>query len=68
VVGHGGEHDDRHARDGAQLLAQAEAVFSPQHHVEDNEIDRVSFQGRKHGGSIRSDGHPMRMFFEEVRQ
>jgi len=68
VVGHSGEHDDRHMRCGAQPLAQAEAVFPRQHHVEDHEIYRVSFQGREHGGSVRSDGHPMRMFFEEVRQ
>jgi hypothetical protein len=36
-----GEHDDRYLRFRAHLAAQAEAVFTRQHHVEDEQIDAM---------------------------
>jgi hypothetical protein len=52
-----GEHDDRHLRFRADLAAQAEAVFTRQHHVEDDEVDAMVGHRPDHFASVGRRRH-----------
>jgi hypothetical protein len=47
-----GEHDDRHLRFRADLAAQAEAVFTRQHYVEDEKVDAMVSHCPDHFASV----------------
>src|SRR5882762_800182 len=68
VVRHRGQHDDRHGRPRAQLPAQGEAVFAIQHDVENDEIDRLPFQGGEHSRTVLRHRNGVRVLVKETRQ
>ena len=52
-----GQHDDRDLQFGAELAAQAEAVFPGQHDVENDQVDAMIGQGARHFAAIGGGGH-----------
>ena len=51
------QHDDGHLRFGADLAAQAEAVFARQHHVENQKIDAMIGHRPDHFASVGRRRH-----------
>src|SRR6266436_3678016 len=52
-----GEHDDRHLRFRADLAAQAEAVLTRQHYVEDEKVDAMVSHSPDHFTSVGRRRH-----------
>jgi hypothetical protein len=63
-----GEQDDRHARAGAQVAAQLEAVVPGQHQVEDHQVGPRALQRRAQASPVRYGGYPVALLLEIVAQ
>ena len=63
-----GQHEDRHARGGAQVARELEAGLARHHHVEDQQIEAQPFElGARIGGGLRG-GDAIALGEQEARQ
>ena len=62
------QHEDRDVARAAQALGNAQAVFSRQHQVEDDQVSSMCFQVQVHGRAVVYAGHRVALFTEVALQ
>ena len=64
----GGQHDDRHARRGAQIAGEIEAGLARHHDVEDQQVEAQALElGARVGGGLRR-GDAVALGHQEARK